>query len=334
MLGPCLSCPRCEQIVRKRPVVSWLPASEIQRFCLCSDFEDEQRSFAIRDGQGCICLWARHGFIDATRGVIDLAAGAFSNLRDIPSAIRQLRIESKKRGAWRLQVDVADGNEIAGILRQSGFMEEGRKKDSFRIGSAFRDAILLGDSLVAPAACETAEPDCQISTTLTGPIEIVHAHPNDAAAYMQFDAAVRLETPYLMRTVSEMPSTVAEHAMRLRTIADSTCVCLLARDEKRRIAGAITGTRPYGPCAENDVALWIAVRQECWSCGIGQRLLDTLAAWARQTGARRLTAEVVSMNQRAQAFYAHCGFVVEAHRRAAAILNGAYLDEVVFGRLL
>jgi RimJ/RimL family protein N-acetyltransferase len=280
-------------------------------------------------------LWARHGFINATRGVIDMVAGAFSDLQEIPAAVERLRREAKRRGAWRLQAAVVDGNEIAAILLENGFVREGRKKDAFRIETEYRDATLLGELLATTGVGVSVEgAPCAPEQRRAEAIQIVRAHPDHAAAYMEFDTAVRLETPYLMRTVAETPSSPAEYAARLRTLTDSTCALWLALASDGRVAGAIAGMSPFGPGAEDDVAIWIAVGQAYWRQGIGQGLLDALTDWGRGMGRRRLTAEVVSTNGRALAFYVRHGFEIEAVRPGAAILNSSYLDEVVLGRIL
>ncbi len=331
-----VSCPRCQQALSNRAVRGWLPGPAAASICLCHDFESGENCFEVRDRQGSACLWARHGFINATRGVIDVVAGAFSDLEEIPAAVERLRREAKRRGAWRLQATVMEGNEVTGILLENGFVREGRKKDAFRIAAGYRDAALLGNLLVtAGTGVSLEDAPCAPRQWRMEAIEIVRAHPDHAASYMEFDAAVRLETPYLMRTVAETPSSPAEYAARLRILTDPTCVLWLALASDGRVTGAIAGMSPYGPCAGDDVAIWIAVRQVYWRQGIGQRLLDALADWGRGTGRRRrLTAEVVSANSRALAFYVRHGFEIEAVRPGAAIFNTSYLDEVVLGRIL
>ena len=61
--------------------------------------------------------------------------------------------------------------------------------------------------------------------------------------------------------------------------------------------------------------LTLAVGSTARRAGLGQRLVEAAAAFARQSGAARLYLEVAEDNAAARALYARCGFVVDGRRR-------------------
>lgn len=61
--------------------------------------------------------------------------------------------------------------------------------------------------------------------------------------------------------------------------------------------------------------LTLAVRSEARRVGLGQRLVEAAAGFARKSGAARLFLEVAEDNAAARALYARCGFVVAGRRR-------------------
>lgn len=61
--------------------------------------------------------------------------------------------------------------------------------------------------------------------------------------------------------------------------------------------------------------LTVAVRPEARRGGLGRRLVEAAAGFARQSGAARLFLEVAEDNPAARALYARCGFVAEGRRR-------------------
>jgi RimJ/RimL family protein N-acetyltransferase len=294
--------------------------------------QNDNISLLLRDRSGFVCLWARFGFVNATRGVVDIIAASFPDLRDIRLTLDRLRKEAGRNGAWRLQTALAEGNEMQSFFLQSGFSVEGRKKDAYRIGTEPRAAMLLGSLLEAPRHGPMPEPSDPGPRQTAKAVEIVAAHPDYAAAYLEFDRAVRAETPNLLRTSSEIPSSFSEYKERLCAFNGSDSGSWLAIVSPGTVAGAITGVTPFGPFAEGDVALWIAVRKAYWRQGIGRCLMDALVNWGRIRGVRRLTAEVLSTNDGARAFYLRNGFEVEAVRPLAVFLHGIHLEGLVMGR--
>ena len=323
-------CPGCQQASHGRPVEAASPCFEAASTCICRHLRDCDLSLEVRDIDGSLCLWARYGAIQATRGVVEIVASAFSNLSSIPAALDQLRKQARRNGAWRLQTSVVEDNEIQRVFKDSGFSVEGYKRDAYRIGVEYRNAALLGNAIAGPLpGPPPLVSDGEEYLVSADPVEIVPAHPAYAVAYMEFDKAVRSETHNLVRTSSETPASVSAYRRQL-----SDGCSWLAVASGGRVAGAITALSPFGPFTHDDLAIWIAVRRAYWRRGIGRLLTDRLAEWARANGIRRLTAELLSANTGALAFYKRNRFEVEAVRPLAARLSGAYCEELVMGRRL
>jgi len=82
------------------------------------------------------------------------------------------------------------------------------------------------------------------------------------------------------------------------------------------------------------VSIWIGVLQLFAGQGIGRRLFETVEAWAREWGARRLELTVMQHNQAAQALYKKMGFQIEGERRDSLRVNQRYIDEYVLYKII
>ncbi len=66
--------------------------------------------------------------------------------------------------------------------------------------------------------------------------------------------------------------------------------------------------------------------------GIGALLLDAAVARAREEGRRRLVLRVLSTNEGARRLYEAGGFELEGTLRAAFLIDGAYVDDLLMAR--
>ena len=64
--------------------------------------------------------------------------------------------------------------------------------------------------------------------------------------------------------------------------------------------------------------------------GVGRALVEAAIAEARADGARKLTLRVLGDNAPAHALYKACGFVEEGNLRGLFLLDGTYVDDVLF----
>ncbi|MGV9885115.1 N-acetyltransferase family protein [Streptomyces sp. NPDC003006] len=76
------------------------------------------------------------------------------------------------------------------------------------------------------------------------------------------------------------------------------------------------------------------VAEEARGKGIGKRLLRAAMDEARRQGAVRITLRVLGHNTPARKLYEAEGFVMEGVLPGEFLLDGAYVDDVLMGRLL
>ncbi|MGB8946210.1 MAG: GNAT family N-acetyltransferase [Streptomyces sp.] len=80
--------------------------------------------------------------------------------------------------------------------------------------------------------------------------------------------------------------------------------------------------------------LGFAVVDEARGRGVGRGLVRAAVEEARRQGARRVTLRVLGHNTPARTLYASEGFVVEGVLPGEFFLDGAYVDDVLMGRVL
>ncbi|MEV0524813.1 GNAT family N-acetyltransferase [Streptomyces sp. NPDC050439] len=80
--------------------------------------------------------------------------------------------------------------------------------------------------------------------------------------------------------------------------------------------------------------LGFAVSDEARGKGVGRRLVQAAVEEARRQGARRITLRVLGHNIPARTLYASEGFVIEGVLPGEFFLDGAYVDDVLMGRVL
>jgi RimJ/RimL family protein N-acetyltransferase len=78
----------------------------------------------------------------------------------------------------------------------------------------------------------------------------------------------------------------------------------------------------------------MAVLSDFHGRGVGSQLLDSLERWARATGPKRIELTVMAHNHRAIRLYERAGFVTEGLKRAAIVVDGVAVDEVMMGKAL
>jgi ribosomal protein S18 acetylase RimI-like enzyme len=93
----------------------------------------------------------------------------------------------------------------------------------------------------------------------------------------------------------------------------TTGVTVVAVDGDRWV-GMVVGSL----VADSPGSAWLAglwVEPDARRAGLGSRLVDAVADWAREQGAATLELSVTTNNRAAEAFYARAGFVETGRRR-------------------
>jgi RimJ/RimL family protein N-acetyltransferase len=77
----------------------------------------------------------------------------------------------------------------------------------------------------------------------------------------------------------------------------------------------------------------MGVRRAYWGQGLGSKLLETMNEFVDNSGFLRVEANVRVENVRGVALYKRFGYEIEGTRRAAAFINGRFVDEYFIARV-
>jgi ribosomal protein S18 acetylase RimI-like enzyme len=109
---------------------------------------------------------------------------------------------------------------------------------------------------------------------------------------------------------------------------------LLVAEDETGWAGVVGGFRRHDPTEAQLISMWVDPRVR--GQGVAQALIRALAAWARDSGARRVFLFVQEVNTPGQALYRRAGFratgdraPIGAGRPGFKLLFTASVDELI-----
>jgi ribosomal protein S18 acetylase RimI-like enzyme len=123
-----------------------------------------------------------------------------------------------------------------------------------------------------------------------------------------------------LRALREDPAAFAETFEQARDRPPGDWASWIA-DESRVIVVAIDGERWVGMVAcrlHGEASTWLTalwVEPAARGTGLGARLIDAVAGWARERGRAAVELSVTTNNQAAAALYARAGFAETGRRR-------------------
>jgi RimJ/RimL family protein N-acetyltransferase len=159
------------------------------------------------------------------------------------------------------------------------------------------------------------------------------AGPGDASALVALARAVTAE-PEGWLLSEEGWRSVADERRYLRALRRyPNAVVLLAEEDGAVVARASAARDPH-PASSHvaDVGLMVAATHR--RRGIGTALLESVEAWAREAGVRKLELHVFPHNTAAIALYERLGYSREGVRRAHYRRGGELVDAVLMAKLL
>lgn len=170
-----------------------------------------------------------------------------------------------------------------------------------------------------------------VFTDRTGsPVNLRLAVEDDAEALIAFIKQVDAETTFLSREPGEFTVPVPQERMLIRqTNARRNSIYMVAE-----VDGAIAATLDFhGGTRERTMhagEFGMSVRRAYWGRGLGSRLLDTMIAWARETGQlKRIKLRVQAGNERAIALYRSRGFIDEGVLAREFRVRGQWVDVLI-----
>jgi RimJ/RimL family protein N-acetyltransferase len=156
---------------------------------------------------------------------------------------------------------------------------------------------------------------------------------DDADAYVELLNRIDRETELLLWEPGERSITSSKLRERSLQVnpGDGAHLLAVAADE---VVGFLVAHRGPTQRVRHRADFAMAVRTDHQGQGSGRRLLVALESWAAEVGVKRLELTVMVHNHRAIALYERAGFAHEGHKRAAILVGGHPVDELVMGKLL
>ncbi len=153
---------------------------------------------------------------------------------------------------------------------------------------------------------------------------------DEATAFLELRKAADAQSDYLLYEAGERSTTLAEQVKMLDEFLSSpNSTILVAEDEAGKLAGYLTARGGSARRNRHAAEVVIAILDGYRGQGLGSRLFVALEAWARSAGITRLGLGLMVDNERARALYAKMGFMEEGRKKAAFLLAGRYVDEVL-----
>jgi RimJ/RimL family protein N-acetyltransferase len=165
---------------------------------------------------------------------------------------------------------------------------------------------------------------------------IREARPDDAAqliAYIrQLVAEPGINIPL---APGEFALSVEEEREFLAKSAAAPNSIFLMAEVDGEIVGEINCRGGTRQATRHAVTLGISVRQERRGQGLGEALMASAIAWAKQTRiVTRIELQVYARNEPAIHLYRKFGFEVEGRRRRVIFQDGEYLDDLIMALII
>ncbi len=163
-------------------------------------------------------------------------------------------------------------------------------------------------------------------------IVIREAMAEDAAAILEYIEGVSGESDYLTFGPGEFEHSLAEEEQFLHNFHESYNQIMLLGLLDGEIVSVLSFSAGRRPRVRHFGEFGISVRKTHWGLGIGAQMIDTLIAWAKDTGIiKKINLGVRTDNERAIALYERKGFAIEGTIRRAIYMDGRYYDNYWMG---
>jgi len=288
-------------------------------------------------------LGAFPGWLERTRGAIFIGHVGLREAwrgRGLGTRLFQaIEAWARARHAHRLElrVDEANARGLA-LYRKQGFVVEGRIPQSARLGGVWHAHFWMAKALRGFAEPPIASlPRQPAERPRLKHLTFRAVEPGDAAALCAWERQLLGELPAPLKRMSE----VVEEARMRAFLAEQReparrlmWACFAHTAAGAPMIGYVTAWPEPGERMRHDAFLTLNVLPSCWGAGVGRRLAERLAAWAREQRFRRLSTAVLGHNARGLAFAEAQGFRPEVFSPRYALVEGHTVDRVRLGRLL
>ncbi|GCF10821.1 GNAT family N-acetyltransferase [Dictyobacter arantiisoli] len=164
------------------------------------------------------------------------------------------------------------------------------------------------------------------------PLIVRHAEPGDAEQLLAYFEQIANESENIGFGPGEFELSVEEERNYLQQIAATTDSCYLIAEVAGNIAGVLTFSPGKRQRTRHAGEFGITVIQKYWNLGLGNHLLTTFLAWARQTGTlRKINLRVRTDNLAAIHLYQKHGFLQEGIITRDMYLHDTFIDAYLMG---
>lgn len=168
----------------------------------------------------------------------------------------------------------------------------------------------------------------------TSTFHIREVQVSDAPRVLALMEGLDRETAFMLYEPGERRTTVREQAETLQWFVEADSHGMWVAVQGDELVGFILARGNRNRRSRHGVSCVIGVLQSASGQGLGQRLLQTLEAWAQKRGVTRLELTVMAHNAPARALYRKQGFAEEGVRRQALQVEGVWVDEIYMAKLL
>jgi RimJ/RimL family protein N-acetyltransferase len=154
----------------------------------------------------------------------------------------------------------------------------------------------------------------------------------DAATILAYLEQVSAETDFLTFGPGEFELSEAEEAAYLDRCREAeNCLYLVALVDSK-LAGTLSFSSGRRPRLRHTGELAVSVLRAYWGLGVASALIDSLLAWARDTGSiTKVNLRVRTDNRRAIDLYERKGFRFEGRVSKELLVDGVHYDNLLLG---
>jgi RimJ/RimL family protein N-acetyltransferase len=164
---------------------------------------------------------------------------------------------------------------------------------------------------------------------------IREATKSDAKDLIDYLDKIAQESDFLTFGVGEMKISLEQEEMFIENAnqQDNALMALVIHDES--IIGCVTFTGGIKPRLRHIGEMGISILEPYWGKGIGEKMIDYLVDWSKQTGIiRKIDLKVRADNVRGLNLYKKTGFVVEGTIIRDMLIDNKFYDSIIMGMLI
>ncbi|WP_456278658.1 N-acetyltransferase family protein [Bacillus sp. AK128] len=156
----------------------------------------------------------------------------------------------------------------------------------------------------------------------------------DAPLFLNLAKQLDEETAFMLFEPGERKTTVEQQAEGLKRILSQENSMIFVAEEKDQLVGFLGAMGGGNNRKKHSAYIVIGILKDFHGRGIGSALFDTLFVWAKEKGIYRTELTVMTHNEKGIALYEKMGFKREGTKKASLRINGKWVDEYYYSRLL